>query len=327
MGRALPLPGFDLTATLGGEAMKKPAVLLAGSLICFIIGGFSYKDSNELEDPPIIKQKQELELKKSQIKNEFHSVDIKIQTKEEENLKGIEPAAIKIPSLGIEAPVGKVGVLENGAMGVPDDNESAGWFEPGIKPGEKGSSVIAGHVDSKAGPAVFFYLKDLVKGDAVIVTAQDGLSYTFEVQQLKSYPYDRAPISEVFGPSDERRLNLITCTGTYNRKTNTHEERLVVYTVLKSGQEDKAETLVVPPPPEHVKISGGLLTWHAVRSGEISGYRIYSSTENGDFIHAASISSHERKSMVIDNEEATSFYITAVSSSGNESKPSEIVTK
>ncbi|MCA1038236.1 class F sortase [Bacillus infantis] len=307
--------------------MKKPAVLLAGSLICFIIGGFSNKDSNELEDPPIIKQKQEQSIKKAEIKEEFHIVEKKAETKEIKDLKGIVPVSLKIPSLGIEAPVGKVGILENGAMGVPDDNETAGWFEPGIKPGEKGSSVIAGHVDSKAGPAVFFYLKDLAKGDTVIVTAQDGLSYTFEVQELKSYPYDRAPISDVFGPSDERRLNLITCTGTYNREKNTHEERLVVYTVLKSGQEDRAETFVEPPAPDHVKISGGLLTWHAVRSGDISGYRIYSSTENGDFFHAASISSHERKSLVIDNEEATSFYITAVSSSGNESKPSEIITK
>ncbi|MFC7370204.1 class F sortase [Fictibacillus iocasae] len=150
----------------------------------------------------------------------------------EENL-GIVPVSIVIPAIGVDAPVENVGELDNGQMGVPQNVDGVGWFEPGTKPGDRGSSVLAGHVDSKTGPAVFFDLGKLKKGDEVIVKDKSGTSRTFIVTGKKSFPRKEAPIEDIFGFSYQRNLNLITCTGEFNKKARTHEERLVVYTELK----------------------------------------------------------------------------------------------
>ncbi|MEK1829335.1 class F sortase [Priestia megaterium] len=63
-----------------------------------------------------------------------------------------------------------------------------------------------------------------------------GTTLTFDVKRIKSYPRDKAPLNEIFGYSNKRNLNLITCTGTFDRAEGTHQERLVVYTELKADQ-------------------------------------------------------------------------------------------
>ncbi|MFG6149669.1 class F sortase [Halobacillus sp. B23F22_1] len=87
------------------------------------------------------------------------------------------------------------------------------------------------HVDSYKGPAVFFDLDQLQTGDEVLIYGQ-GSILTFEVKEVVAYPTKKAPINQIFGSSDSPSLNLITCTGLYNREAETHQERLVVYTEL-----------------------------------------------------------------------------------------------
>lgn len=150
-----------------------------------------------------------------------------------ETRESIEPFRIQIPSINVDAGIEKVGLLENGQMGVPESFETVGWYEGGPKPGERGNSVIAGHVDSKKGPAVFFYLKNLKEGDEIIISDEKGKSLTFLVNDIKSYPTELSPVNDIFDYSYQSQLNLITCTGIYDRKTGNHSERLVVYTTLK----------------------------------------------------------------------------------------------
>lgn len=145
---------------------------------------------------------------------------------------GIEPTTLYIPAIDVETEIVPVGILENGEMGVPEDDTKVGWFEPGYQPGLRGNAVIAGHVDNKRGPAVFFYLKDLKKGDKIHVSNDNGVTLTFIVQKTESYKTEEAPIQEIFGKFPRPRLNLITCTGRFDRKLGGHEERLVVYTEL-----------------------------------------------------------------------------------------------
>lgn len=152
-----------------------------------------------------------------------------------EEQKGIKPVTLEIPAIGVKSDIENVGELKNGQMGVPEDVEHVGWFEPGTLPGNRGSSVMAGHIDSLTGPAVFYKLDQLKKGDEVVVTDAEGNSLTFIVTKSERYPRKDAPIDEIFGFSYGSRLNLITCTGEFNRKAKTHDERLVVYTEL-AGQ-------------------------------------------------------------------------------------------
>lgn len=135
----------------------------------------------------------------------------------------------------MDAKVEPFGLDSSGAMEVPEDGETVAWFEPGTKPGSNGNAVFAAHVDDYTGPAVFFDLKELNPGDEVHVN--DGeRTLTFVVTHKEAYPYNEAPLRKIYGPSNKQRLNLITCTGLYDRKTNNHEQRLVVYTELKKPE-------------------------------------------------------------------------------------------
>ncbi|MFG6147374.1 class F sortase [Halobacillus sp. B23F22_1] len=242
--------------------------------------------------------------------------------------EGITPTHIKIPAIDVDAPIEQVGILDNGQMGVPENIDNVGWYEPGTKPGELGNSVLAGHVDSKSGPAVFFYLDQLEEGDEIIVSNDVGDERTYTVQQMESYPYTDAPIQNIFGPSDEKNLNLITCTGTFNRDQGTHEERLVVYTELEEPAEsEEPDADSESTPPDEINMSGSVLTWHAVRVEGVAGYRVYKSDDGENFDHVSSISSHERKSFT-DKEAADHvYYVTTVYLDGTESEPSESVNQ
>ncbi|MBD7963508.1 class F sortase [Fictibacillus norfolkensis] len=142
---------------------------------------------------------------------------------------GIVPTKIEIPALKVSASVNGQGLNKDGQMEVPDNGEDVGWYELGAKPGANGNAVIAGHVDDYRGPAVFFYLKNLKAGDLIHVYGKGNEKVSFQVEKVVAYKKDEAPLRVIFGPSQQPRLNLITCTGVYNRKNNEHEKRLVVY--------------------------------------------------------------------------------------------------
>jgi sortase A len=142
------------------------------------------------------------------------------------------PKRIKVARVGIDAAIEQVGVLPNGAMDVPKDDWRVGWLNSGYLPGEKGSAVMAGHVDNLQGVAVFHPLHDMKRGDQVEVTRSDGSVLTFVVIDTQVYRTEKAPIQQIFGPSSRARLNLITCTGYFDPKRRTHIDRLVVYTEL-----------------------------------------------------------------------------------------------
>lgn len=149
--------------------------------------------------------------------------------------QGIVPSRLQIPAINVDAKVSPSGLLENGEMDVPNDIVSTGWFENGYKPGQPGNSVIAGHVDGKNGPAVFYDIGKLKNGDEILVTGEDGSELVFVVNKIEIYPFDESPLREIFGFSNGSRLNLITCTGEYNKDGSFYEDRLVVYTTLKTS--------------------------------------------------------------------------------------------
>ncbi|MCP3028860.1 class F sortase [Halobacillus sp. A5] len=153
---------------------------------------------------------------------------------DESSYKGITPVKIEIPAINVSAPVTQEGLTEEGGMDVPDNDKDVGWFEPGTKPGDAGNAVLAGHVDSYKGPAVFFDLEKLKTGDDIRIHGDHTL-LTFEVERVVAYPADEAPVRKIFGSSDTPSLNVITCTGWYDQEAETHQDRLVVYTKL-TGQ-------------------------------------------------------------------------------------------
>ncbi len=140
------------------------------------------------------------------------------------------PVKISIESLGINAPIESVGILD-GAMAVPTFGHNVGWYSLGTKPGDVGSAVLAGHVNWMNGEeAVFTHLEDIKVGDVVSVTNNYGKMDHFIVREIKSYPV-WTDTTKIFSSSDGfSHLNLITCNGDWNDWLDTHDSRLVVFT-------------------------------------------------------------------------------------------------
>jgi sortase A len=146
------------------------------------------------------------------------------------------PARLQIPRLNIDAAVESVGQTHDGLMDVPRAAQNVAWYNLGAYPGDAGNAVLSGHLDDRGGaPAVFWRLDELEPGDLVIVVDSAGRSQRFEVTRKESYPFDQAPLQEIFGFTLSRNLNLITCEGVWDRANRNYDRRLVVYTRLLEG--------------------------------------------------------------------------------------------
>jgi hypothetical protein len=143
--------------------------------------------------------------------------------------EGVTAARVVIPAIGVDSLLAPLGVDSAGTLVPPSDFAQAGWFGAGTRPGEVGPAVLAGHVDSYAGPAVFFRLEDLTAGDAVQVLRSDGRTVSFRVTRVAQYPKDRFATTEVYGPTAAPELRLITCGGTFDRSRRSYEDNIVVY--------------------------------------------------------------------------------------------------
>ena len=111
----------------------------------------------------------------------------------------------------------------------PSDDTVAGWYRSGPAPGDVGPAVLTGHVDSVAGPAVFFRLRDVAVGDPVSVTRTDGTTVRFTVTRVARFPKDAFPTAEVYAPTPRAELRLITCGGAFDRTARSYLDDVVVY--------------------------------------------------------------------------------------------------
>lgn len=143
-----------------------------------------------------------------------------------------KPVRICIPSVRLSAKVVPVGLQRDGRLGVPKSSEVAGYYEDGVQLGEPGNALIAGHVDDYKGPGIFYPLKKVKPGSFVLLFDAKDNVLIYRVEQNESYFTKDAPLDRIFGDTNEYRLNLITCTGIYNRSKKEHEQRLVIYTRL-----------------------------------------------------------------------------------------------
>lgn len=143
------------------------------------------------------------------------------------------PLRLQIPKFQIDAVIESVGSDQKGNMDAPHRVADVAWYAPGSAPGEVGNAVIAGHLDRADGsPAVFWPIGQLKAGDEVIVVSANHLHYHFRVVRVQSYPYNAAPLDEIFGFALHSQLNLITCHGVWNQGARNYSKRLVVYTEL-----------------------------------------------------------------------------------------------
>ena len=143
-----------------------------------------------------------------------------------------KPVWLTIPAIGVKAPIINLGLNPNGTLQVPRTTTVAGWYTGSPRPGAIGSAVIAGHVDSRAGPGIFFWLKNLRPGDRIYVRRADGTLAVFTVTVVHIYPKSNFPTPLVYGPVPDAELRLITCGGTFDYARGSYLSNVVVYARL-----------------------------------------------------------------------------------------------
>ncbi|GIF68132.1 class F sortase [Asanoa ishikariensis] len=140
------------------------------------------------------------------------------------------PSEVRIPRVDIRSALVGLDLDSKGELEAPVDFAKAGWYEQGTRPGEPGPAVIAGHVDSYRGPAVFFRLRELRPGDTIEVR-RGGQWLPFRVVATGHYPKDKFPTSRVYGATPGAELRLITCGGEFDRDKRSYRDNVVVYAV------------------------------------------------------------------------------------------------
>jgi sortase (surface protein transpeptidase) len=136
---------------------------------------------------------------------------------------------VTIPAIGVSSPLEMLRLNGQRVLQPPQDYQRAGWYGGGPVPGDPGPAVIAGHVDSTSGPAVFSDLGHLHRGDAVLVGRSDGRTVRFVVASVLAYPKDSFPTAAVYGPTPVATLRLITCGGVYDHARHRYTDDIVVY--------------------------------------------------------------------------------------------------
>ena len=142
------------------------------------------------------------------------------------------PVSLGIARIGVRSSLARLGVRRDGTIETPENYGQAGWYRAGARPGEPGPAVIVGHVDSTDGPAVFFRLRELARGDRVEVRRTDGTVVTYAVTAVRTYPKSRFPTKDVYGATRGSTLRLVTCGGSFDTKSRSYRDNVVVYADL-----------------------------------------------------------------------------------------------
>ena len=123
----------------------------------------------------------------------------------------------------------RVGITETNSVGVPNNIYFAGWFDNSPLPGQKGLSVIDGHMRGTYKDAIFKRLGDVKNGEEIVIEFGDRSVKKFKVFASKKLPVDRSA-QYLFNknPDIASQLNIITCSGTFDKTSRTYSDRIVV---------------------------------------------------------------------------------------------------
>ncbi|HWD06552.1 MAG TPA: class F sortase [Amycolatopsis sp.] len=141
-----------------------------------------------------------------------------------------KPVSLDIPKIGAQSTLVPLGLNADHSVQVPSVRTplQAGWYEYSPTPGERGPSVVLGHVDGEGQRGIFYRLKELVPGDAVSVARADGSTARFVVTKVDEVPKDVFPTEAVYGDTPDAELRLITCGGAFDRAAHNYVDNVIV---------------------------------------------------------------------------------------------------
>ncbi|MFJ8938027.1 class F sortase [Streptomyces sp. NPDC102365] len=146
------------------------------------------------------------------------------------------PVGLRVPAIGVDTPVMKLGLAPDGSVEVPpiEADDRAGWYGHSPTPGQKGPSVILGHVTvGNYGDGVFRDLKRLRRGDRIEARLANGTAAQFTVSAVRTVPQAKFPTDDVYGDVGRPELRLITCGGP--RSGDGYRDSVIVFAELSAG--------------------------------------------------------------------------------------------
>ncbi|MEU9135400.1 class F sortase [Streptomyces sp. NPDC048404] len=146
------------------------------------------------------------------------------------------PVGLRIPAIGVDTPLIRLGLAPDGSVRVPPvaAHDRAGWYRHSPTPGQKGPSVILGHVTvGPYGDGVFRHLARLRHGDRIVVRLENGRSAEFTVGEVRTVAKADFPADAVYGDVDRPELRLITCGGP--RSGSGYRDNVIVFATLTSA--------------------------------------------------------------------------------------------
>ena len=156
------------------------------------------------------------------------------------------PVRLEIPRIHVATSLDRLGRAADGTVEVPSRWDVAGWYGLGPRPGDPGSAVILGHVDSTRGPAVFYRLRELRPGDEIDISRADGSSVRFVVERTAQYLKTRFPTDEVYYPTLAPALRLVTCGGQFDFATGHYRSNIIVFATARTRSAARPRKVVAP---------------------------------------------------------------------------------
>ncbi|MDT0467482.1 class F sortase [Streptomyces sp. DSM 41699] len=159
------------------------------------------------------------------------------------------PERLVIPQIGVNAPFTDLSLDSSGHLKPPPaaDRNLVGWYKNGASPGERGTAIVAGHVDTTTGPAVFVYLRFLKPGNTIDITRADGITARFRVDSVETFIKAHFPDKRVYADAPTPQLRLITCGGSYDRSAHEYLSNTVVFAHLSTPV--RLQSTATPPAP------------------------------------------------------------------------------
>jgi sortase (surface protein transpeptidase) len=151
------------------------------------------------------------------------------------------PAALSVPSIGVQAPVEQRGTVEYtnpftgqqvAGYGVPEDMATTSWWSDGPQPGSGQMAVVLGHDVPGDAPGVFDRLDELQVGDPVVLTGADGAQLQLQVVEAPLTGLDKSTsaLSDALnGHPEGADVALVTCGGEYDESAGASEQNVVVF--------------------------------------------------------------------------------------------------
>ncbi len=134
---------------------------------------------------------------------------------------------VRLPKLGVAAPIYRVGVDSRSEMVVPRNAHDVAWLDQGPFPGDTQNAVLAGHIRWSGVPGSFGRILQMAPGDVVVVEL-NGKKWEFQVRWTCLFDYNTDLAAKIMGYTDVPSITLISCGGVFSQAAGTHNKRVAV---------------------------------------------------------------------------------------------------